>query len=127
MMTRWSAGWVGVALTASSCCQEDAESVRLSGETSYPAYSSGHIVVVASEDVSTRCSSNHTMGESPGRDFARLTLDQPGKFSLSGKVRGVGSLPQIHLRAFLTTDPNAWWNCTASAMLTLPPRDASNL
>ena len=127
MMGRWLVAWFGVALAASGCCREDEKSVKLSGETSYPAYSSGQIVVVASESDSTRCSGSQTWGQTPGQIFAQVTLDQPGKFSLSGTVRGVGSLPQVYLRALLTTDPNAWWNCTAGAMLTLPPNDASNL
>jgi hypothetical protein len=127
MMGRWQAGWLGVALVASSCCQEDEKSLTLSGEASYPAYSSGQIVVMASESESTRCSGSQTMSTTPGRVFAQVTLDQPGKFSLTGKVRGIGIFPQVYLRAFLTTDPTTLSNCTAGAMLTLPASDAGNL
>jgi hypothetical protein len=120
----------GVVLAIAGCntCHEDVRSIQLSGEVVYPEYTSGQIVVVASESESIRCADHgEVMGQTPGEPIGQVTLEQPGTFSLSGQVWGIGSFPQVNLRVFVTTDPVGLRDCSAGAMLTLSPTDATNL
>ncbi len=123
----WSCGLV-LGLAGCTTCHEDVRSIHLSGEVVYPEYTSGQIVVLATESVSFRCTDHgQVMGQTPGEPIGQVTLAEPGPFTLSAKVRGIGSFPQVDLRVFVTTDPVGLAYCSAGAMLTLSPDDATNL
>ena len=104
-MKRHFLGWVwiaGIAFCATACDQD--ETVRLSGEVSYDAYTDGVIVIKACESESTSHDGFAISSQTPGECVAETVIEGPGTFSFKATVSWADTPPDIDLIAYLVGD-----------------------
>jgi hypothetical protein len=113
-------------LGSGGCCWESQRDVTISGTVRYDAFTSGEILLMLAEAMSTRCSGTSMSGQTPGFMIDQVTLSEPGRFTLAGTVCWADSPPELDLTVW-ARDPAQSGPCQAGAGLVLPPQNASDV
>jgi hypothetical protein len=120
---------------AGAVCIDDEVSFEVTGEISYPAYTSGQILVQVCEALSSWCGEkpDEVYGQTPGDCLNEQTLDAPGAISIDATTSWAASSPDsgwkpgIDILVSVLEIPGDFSSCTAGTLVGCSAPDCQGL